>query len=137
MNGIRFCSCSVLLMLLALGQPVAAETVFRGDGNDLLRDCTFARAAQTEPLGTQSDALLAGRCFGMVRGIVSFRELIFPYMEGNGFTKPVCFPEQGIAVEQAVRVVLKYLNDHPEKLHMDDAILVAVALADAFPCRKQ
>ena len=35
---------------------------------------------------------------------------------------------------QLVKVVTKYLNEHPEELHTDAAGLVANALQDAFPC---
>lgn len=33
MKGVRFYCSAALLALLAVGQPVAAETTFRGDGN--------------------------------------------------------------------------------------------------------
>jgi hypothetical protein len=31
-------------------------------------------------------------------------------------------------------VVVKYLEAHPERLHIESAFLVIDALADAFPC---
>jgi Rap1a immunity proteins len=46
-----------------------------------------------------------------------------------------CLPD-GTGSEQAIRIVVKYLNSHPEKLHKDAHILVVEALREAFPCSK-
>jgi hypothetical protein len=37
-------------------------------------------------------------------------------------------------VEQAVRVFLKYADNHPEDLHYPAANVVWLAMHDAFPC---
>jgi len=47
--------------------------------------------------------------------------------------KEVCFPSE-VTLGQQVRVVAKFLEDHPEKLHLHRAFLVGMAFADAFPC---
>jgi Rap1a immunity proteins len=33
-------------------------------------------------------------------------------------------------------VVIKYINEHPTVLHKDRVLAVALALADAYPCKK-
>jgi hypothetical protein len=45
----------------------------------------------------------------------------------------VCLPTEGIAPEQTRRIVVKYVNDHPESLHEHRDIIVLVALMNAFP----
>lgn len=141
MKGVRFYCSVALLAIFGLGQPVAAETNFRGDGNALLRAChqTVAIMDKSEaPIRLDADYFAgagfgSGYCIGLVRGILNFRVQIFSELERVGLT-PVCIPEQAIPVGFGVRVVLKYLNDHPENLHLDDAFLVVAALANAFPC---
>ena len=43
-------------------------------------------------------------------------------------------PEQNITAGQLQKVVVNWLNNHPEKLHLAAQSLVAYALAEAFPC---
>jgi hypothetical protein len=136
MKGVRFCD-SVLILLL-VGQPAFAETTL--DGNALRRACRNVEQMVEQPeefvRGPAIDGFFAGYCLGVVHGVKSFGEVIFTYMEREGLTKPVCFPK-GITNEHAARMVLKYLIDHPENLRFDTATIVAVALAEAFPCGKQ
>jgi Rap1a immunity proteins len=134
MKGIRFCCCSALLALLTLGQPVAAETAAPYDGKKLLDQCT--QVVKTEPLDKTSEAFDAGYCLGVMQGITSISQLLFFEMEKNGVPKLFCLPKQGFSHEQMVRVVLKYLNDHPEHLHIYAIALITRALVEAFPCGK-
>ena len=43
-------------------------------------------------------------------------------------------PEEHVTQGQMVKVVQKYLEDHPETLHFRAASLVVSALHQAFPC---
>jgi hypothetical protein len=45
-----------------------------------------------------------------------------------------CLPAP-MTMEELTRVVVKYGNEHPEKLHMHAAIFVLDALTQAYPCR--
>jgi hypothetical protein len=45
-----------------------------------------------------------------------------------------CLPD-GVEIYQLVKVVRKYLEDNPAKLHLPSGILVESALNQAFPCR--
>ena len=60
--------------------------------------------------------------------------------EGNVFTSitdaqemPHCVPK-GVRTSQLARVVVKFLNQRPERLHDIAAGLVIEAIGDAFPC---
>ena len=44
-----------------------------------------------------------------------------------------CLPENVGAI-QVIRVIVKFLDNHPEMLHQKSEILIPVALAIAFPC---
>jgi hypothetical protein len=39
-----------------------------------------------------------------------------------------------VGTDQVRRIVLKSLNDHPEKTHLPISVLMEKALIDAFPC---
>ena len=45
----------------------------------------------------------------------------------------VCIPEGAKSLQWA-KVVVKWLNDHPEKLHDPAVIAVYLAMKEAFPC---
>lgn len=46
----------------------------------------------------------------------------------------ICIPQEASSVGQLARVVVKWLRDHPERLHEDKTILTLEAFRDAFPC---
>ena len=57
-------------------------------------------------------------------------------MQGLSWSNPskwICAPDN-MQVEQAVRVFLKYADNHPEDLHYPAANVVWLAMHDAFPC---
>ena len=54
---------------------------------------------------------------------------------GTGTSQKIyCLPAAGIEIDQLVRVVNKFLDEHPEDLHLTARILVLLALTGAFPC---
>jgi len=70
------------------------------------------------------------------------QEYILGVMDGvnlaaNGrFPLPYCLPKQ-IDSGQLIRVVRRYLNNHPEDLYYAAASEVTAALKNAFPCNEQ
>ena len=54
---------------------------------------------------------------------------------GSNRISTVCLPEE-FSMDQIRRVVVKWLENHPEKLHWYVAQAVRVALEEAFPCKK-
>jgi hypothetical protein len=46
-------------------------------------------------------------------------------------------PPQGVTARQAERVVVRYLEAHPEQLHRDLNDLALMALDQAWPCPKR
>lgn len=88
------------------------------DGNELLINCSLADDLSKQR--SASDSLLAGYCYGLVHGVSQ--------------TAPgVCVPQK-VPLGQAIKVVLKFLNDNPNKLQIDGAALTRDALSNAFPC---
>ena len=104
---------AVLIALINVSTyPAMASHV---TGNELLEFCESKNLAEW------------GFCSGFVWGAADGHQLTSD--ESVSF----CSPEDATS-DQMGRVVVKYLRDHPEKLHEYAVLLVAVALIEAWPC---
>ena len=117
-----------VLAAVAVAIMVSA-TAFAADapvdtGNYLLRQC---REAIKIIDGKDGDIQDASYCFGFVRATYSALQ-----MDASDFG--VCPPSGGVTGEQGVRIVVKFLNEHPERLHEDAFVLAFVAMGQAFVC---
>ena len=101
----------------ALGQTTNTDS--RSNGNDLLLTCTENSKRMD---GMSHDDFASGYCLGFVQG-------------ASLSSSDICVP-QDVTAGQGTRVVLKYLQDHPEQLHENSATLVRRALKKAFPCSR-
>lgn len=120
-----------IFALLASVQFSATNT-----GNNLIDQCGIAvghmdtNTAARAPL-SGSQQIDSGYCLGLVHGIAEAaraNEIAFHHQDFG------CPPRQGIETGQAARIVLKFLQDHPEKLHQPDSLIAIEAIRDAFPC---
>jgi hypothetical protein len=124
-----------MLRLPALSLVLCAVAAFgandTGDGNKLLSKCTSAVKLQDSEALSPSEMRDAEWCLGYVSGIDDGIEMAF----GTSNTARLyCIPE-GVTSGQGVRVVVKWLRNHPDKLHNSARVLVVASLADAFPCK--
>ncbi|MNV92649.1 hypothetical protein D3C71_1872670 [compost metagenome] len=74
----------------------------------------------------------AGYCFGTVGAVMD--TMINLYYDLPKDAK-ACFPENGIQYGQAVRIVTRYLSDHPASLHKSGSMLSIEAFKAAYPCK--
>jgi hypothetical protein len=109
---LRFLGAFVLVAgMLISASPVKAKTV---TGSDLLYKCE-----------DKKDFFNRGFCTGFINGA-------WEIITGNGLA---CSPK-GSTLFQIKRIVIKYLKDHPERLHYIGAVLIHHALAHTFPCKR-
>ena len=89
------------------------------DGSTLLRECESDSAA------------MYNACSGYIMAISDLHSTMlgWSYLDEPHFCQP-----NGAASGQLVKVVIKYLNEHPEQLHHSASGLVTNALHYAFPC---
>jgi hypothetical protein len=108
------------LLLLLIGMLLAfdAQAVFM-DGRKLL---TFCQRYETSP---SAEGVY---CSGYVAAVVDVMK------EDSIAGWKAC--TTGVAIDQAVRVVTKFLGDHPELLNYYGSSLTASALSEAFPCKQ-
>jgi hypothetical protein len=54
--------------------------------------------------------------------------------EPDSKERTICVPPSGISTDQTIRIVVKWLESHPEILHESARMNVFLALRTAFPC---
>jgi hypothetical protein len=136
--------------LVSPHRTLASDYSAFGDGNDLLKDCKAYADLNLLDMRDMSDKDIrraAGRgdpisglqCLAYVMGVIddrfSFRIDEIASTGTFDSAKYFCFPH-GVTPDQAARVVVKWLGDHPARLHEDAVKLVVDALKENFPCRK-
>jgi hypothetical protein len=112
---------TLLLLAASLGFPVFAQAspdFHPYTGNELLADCN------------SNEPLRYAKCMAFEQGVVEGVQAADTMHGGKAafFEIP-----DGVTVGQCVAVVKKYLNDHPEKLHLDATFSILQALHAAFP----
>lgn len=117
---------------LVVGNAVADSP--KNDGNFLLSKCNAAlRVMDGEKISAKTDQFGIGQCFGMVEGVRNTLVLLNEYVDGG---LKICWPESGIPNGQAIRILVKYLKEHPADLNDDQTLITMMAFKDAYPCKK-
>lgn len=119
----------VLAVIVTVLQPEATLA----DGNLLLKQCTPIMSFLDNAgnvLSNVENTFDAGFCLRMAQGITNTNMMYQYAMQKTLF----CLPTGGIQNVQAVRVIVKYLKEHPEQLHEHEATLAIMAFIQAFPC---
>lgn len=114
----RILGCLVAVLILSAAEQAAAQI---RTGNDLMRAVAADRRTDAGS-SQQEDWFLSGYLSGLVAGIANTN-------------RDIC-PPAGSTREQWKRVVIQFLEANPADLHLPASLLVAVALAKAFPCRR-
>jgi Rap1a immunity proteins len=123
-------------VFLLISGCLVAQDDWKGDGSSLLAKCSLdVRALDGEKLSS-ADIAEGAFCTGYVSGIHDTDYMVQMLEEHEKITlmKHAC-PPSNVSTEQAVRVVVKYLRDNPERLHMPAAVLVTDAIRRSFPCK--
>lgn len=102
---------------LAIPRADAASSTYFESGNELHTRCS------------STGAFDLGFCFGF---IVSMADTL---MANRPYGWSACIPVGGTSQGQIVDVVKQFLAANPKTRHLSAASLVALALAEAFPCK--
>ena len=134
--------CTILLLaaqLHAQTQPMDISA----SGNNFLEICSSVDVPVVK--ATATDVRNMGLCQGYMDGLrdgVGVSIAILQHdnpslgsLKGSVEDFGICFPE-GVNLMQAIRVVLKYIRDHPGQAHLPSATLIVMAELDAFHCAK-
>jgi len=109
-------------------------------GNEYLAICSSLEIPADKVNATDLAAIY--RCQGFMEGLrdgVGVATSIVQHsnptlnLKGSMSDLGICFPD-GVVLLQDIRVVLKYIREHPEQTHLPSAVLVVAANLQAFPC---
>lgn len=120
----------IAAIALALGTAstlASASVTF--SGNDLKE---YMREYAKVEAGQQGNEVAAGIGLGYVMGIAD--GIHAATTAGNN--RLVCNPPR-VTYGQQASITKKYLDNHPEHLHLPASFIVAAALNEAFPCAKK
>jgi len=97
-------------------------------GIELLKNCQHYLAKPTTAPGDQH-YIEYGMCLGYVSGVHETNEVYEAVAE-----QQIYCPPKEVEFEQLVRVIVKYLENHPADLHYSAAYNIIFAFKEAFPC---
>ena len=123
---------SALICFLSMSFPgfgIAADGAV-GDGYKLLFDCGPLVAFIDGEKQDESKATGVAFCLGLMQGMLHMNN----YYEYNQKGATLFCQPDGNTIGQAARIVVKYLQEHPEELHKRESMLAIEALRVAFPC---
>ena len=75
-------------------------------------------------------------CLGYIRGALDVFSA-WKQIEGKSTVPGVrgmCVPDS-VSTGQAAKVVMKWLDEHPEKLHFNGETVILMSCREAFPCK--
>ncbi len=105
------------------------------DGQWLLDTCNPAVKYLDKNLDLQGeDAAYPGICAGYLLGIDDINSYSFTSMKFTHDASPRYCPPKNSNFSQIARIIVKYLKNNPEKLHLPAVTLALTALHDAWPC---
>ena len=113
---------TLLLIVVMFGlSGFARDSTPFADGNELHDECATAIVS--------SGYYEGGHCFGMIEAYLQLSSQLSPrYFPAH------CIPE-AVTFGQMAKVVVRYLDQHPEQLHLMATLVIAKATHDGFPCR--
>jgi hypothetical protein len=108
-----------------------------GNGHNLKLDCAEVVRYADKGFGSliEVDGLSLGYCLGQMRALLVVLRVSSLQMY-RGANKPkieACHPER-ITSGDAVQVVMRYLERHPDELREPGSLLALYALSEAYPC---
>lgn len=117
--------------LVALVMLCAASRGYAFDnGREFVKECE-AGATKPFPQMTDEEKKLGESCATYIRGFVGGIRV----GEFRTGVRMICSPS-GVEVLEAMRISLKWMNEHPDQLDHPAVELIFRALVDAFPCAK-
>jgi hypothetical protein len=119
-------SLSSVIVLSLVGAASAGED--SESANAIMRGCRM-NPRETSNI-TLVDAWERGHCVGIITGLDADARYSGSILKHALF----CPPEQ-VTYEQELRVVVAYIDKHPERMHERFTLLAMTALAVTSPCK--
>jgi len=107
--------------------------------------CWSAPAHSQDKVDLSANGFMPGCRYLIERGgTATGREIQLVYDGGrcNGFVTAIAFTDLGVClppsgtIDQFLRVVVRYIDARPQRMHESFAVLVQEALKAAWPCKR-
>jgi hypothetical protein len=108
---------SMIALIMALSCEVGFAKEDRSSANFAMKGCRLF--AGDQPLAASFND---GHCVGLIEGLV--------------YAHPMICTPPGVTKQQAVRVVVQYIDQQPARLHESFIDLALEALRRAWPCKR-
>ena len=93
-----------------------------------------ARLSQSGAIDDPTDSFLAGICEGTIDGLAYEASMLKLSSAPAPHAEVFCVPKE-TKIDQQIRVVVKYIEARPERMHERFALLAPLALIEAWPCK--
>lgn len=125
----------LLAVLVFVAVPFCNAVTSGTSGMATMHQCGLSVKSQDGGTLTPMETALSIQCAAMAEGVMDTLVIWGTTAKAHGTTLQgtACFPVE-MTVGQAVRVAFKYMQGHPELLHLEGAALMYLALTDSFPC---
>ena len=111
--------CATSILAASISMPVNSQSITTGNG--VIDGCKYA-AFRDKSVG-DVNMLLVGFCQGIVFGVFDARKDL-------SFCPPSKAP-----LGQGVKILAKYLENNPDKLHLPATVLAELSFKEAWPCQ--
>jgi hypothetical protein len=112
-----------IIVLIAVGLVPRSERAQKQQPPYLTTGAANVQACEKLIYNNEPTAWSGGYCFGVIEGAMT--ALIY--------SRSICIT--GSSLGQGARVVVAFMERHPERLHERLAVLAINAFLEAFPCR--
>ena len=124
-----FLCAAVALCLLGLAPSASAAIT----GAELLQRCSASeKSLDSGEKLSANEALDAMWCMGYLSGLLDGFSINDYSVAG---ARVMCPPEDGLTRTQALRIVTKWLREHPEAQQKNGRRDALLALSTAYPCK--
>jgi hypothetical protein len=137
MKHLAFVAIAFLFVGASFLTAAPAQTVKESTGVELYKECQLAVRGVTARNLSDAELSDANYCMGYMLGI---KDMQSTWNETNkqynhSELSLICIP-QDATVFELMKVVIKYLDDHPTTLHDERGLVVLKALLVNYPCRE-
>ena len=128
---------TIIVTLFVLLTATSALAVQRS-GSDIRVDCSNLINSDSAESLSKEKILGVGYCIGLIDGLVTFNYVYETVLqaEGKGDAVQMCLPER-VSTRQMAEVIVKFLDDNPNRLQDSGQALAAQALVTAYPCDQE
>jgi hypothetical protein len=123
---------SIALVALIVAASTTAEAQDTQSANTIMRGCRSLVSDST--IDDPTDSFLAGICAGTIDALAYEASMLTLSSAPAPHAEVFCIPKE-TKIDQQIRVVVKYIEARPERMHERFALLALLALIEAWPCK--